>query len=309
MNNNEPVILGKVKKGGSGKPIVVIIMLLFIGSLILLLPTIKDYFGDENIIELTTNGQLIDFFINHDSYVKKSIASEKKEDNNTETINYINEKTIIKESNFTLSNFKLTKKDIEFKINVNSPINFDNERYYLILKKGSTELAVIKLVGNIKGNSIINYTFKKELDSLLQVIGNVKKYNDTDYPKFTLSSDESGLASLFCEYNNDNYEYIFDNNKLIRIKEEYNYQDSNEDYLDVFETYTNITKDINKSITNEDEQTNISASIEENVDGFLFKSDIDLNVYKDKINSNYYSYNINSNIVKYDMEAKGYDCK
>ena len=308
MNNDEPVILGKVKKGGTGKPIVVIILLLFIGSFILLLPTIKNYFGDENIIELTTNGQLIDFIINHDSYVNKSIASEKKEDNSTDTINYINEKTVIKENNFTLSDFKLTQKDIEFKITVKNKIDFDNEKYYLILKKESIELAVIKLVGNIEDNKIIKFTFKKELESLIQIEGNVKKYNEMDYPNLTLSSDESGLASLFCEYNNDNFEYIFDNNKLIRVKEQYNYLDNNEDYIDKFEEYTELMNKINKNNSSENIETK-KATIEENYEGFIFKSDIYLKDYKETINSNYYSYEINSNIVKYDMEAKGYDCK
>jgi len=50
MNNNEPIVLGKVKKGSAGKPLVVLIVFLFLGAFILFLPTIISYFGDYNIV-------------------------------------------------------------------------------------------------------------------------------------------------------------------------------------------------------------------------------------------------------------------
>ena len=78
MNNNEPIVLGKVKKSGSSKPILVIIIFLFIGSIILFIPTISNYFEDYNVIDLIKNGEIIDFIINHDSYIKKGTTNDNK---------------------------------------------------------------------------------------------------------------------------------------------------------------------------------------------------------------------------------------
>ena len=59
MNNNEPIVLGTVKKGKTGKPLVVLLVFLIIGSILLFLPTIINYFGDYNVIDLITNGEII----------------------------------------------------------------------------------------------------------------------------------------------------------------------------------------------------------------------------------------------------------
>ena len=66
MNDNEPIVLGKVQKGKTGKPMVVVILFLFIGAILFFLPTISSYFGDYNVVDLIKNGQIVDLFINHD---------------------------------------------------------------------------------------------------------------------------------------------------------------------------------------------------------------------------------------------------
>ena len=249
MNNNEPVVLGKVKKGGTGKPILVIIILLFIGATIFLLPTILSYFGDYNIIDLIKNGEIVDFIQNHDKYMNGNVSlkNDKKEEQTTQVVtnNYINNKTIINGNGFTLTDFDLTTDSISFNINNTSSIDFDNEYYYLTLTKNNNVLAVIKIDTSNK----IEYKFKNKLDNTLQIEGNLKKYNDNDYPKYTLSSDESGLATIYCNLNNDYYEYMFDNNKLLKIKQKYTYYDNgnNKDYLKEFEKYTTISNKINNS--------------------------------------------------------------
>ncbi len=302
MNNNEPITLGKVKKGASGKPIIVVIIFLFIGAIILFLPTIINYFGEYNIIDLVKNGQIIDFIANHDSYINKNNNVSTPETNKEEKI-YINSKTVIKESDFTLSNFILTEDKISFKVNQEKSSNLDEQYYYLILKKDNEYLAYIRISNSISKENIIEYKFKNKLKSLLEIEGSIKKYNDNDYPEFTLSSDETGLASLNCNLDTDTYEYILENNKLIKIKQTLNYNDNgnNEDYLKEFEKYTTLTNKINTN--------NGSATITENYNGFIFTTDIDLKTYSEKINSNYYSLNTSSNKINFDMEAKGFDCK
>mgnify|MGYP003298391067 CR=1 FL=1 len=38
-------------------------------AIVFFLPTLAEYFGDQNIINLVKEGKIIDFFINHDNYV------------------------------------------------------------------------------------------------------------------------------------------------------------------------------------------------------------------------------------------------
>lgn len=303
MNNNEPVILGKVKKGSAGKPLVVIILFLFIGSFILFLPNIMNYFGEYSIIDLIKNGQIIDFFINHDNYIDKPINDNKntQESNELKPL-LINNKTELKESNFKLNNFTLTKDNIKFTINTTSRTNFDELNYYLVLSQNDKEIKTIKLTETILNNKEITYNFKEKLNSTLEVKGIIKTIKENDYPEFIVTSDESGLGSLICEKDNYKIEYIFSNNSLNRIKETYNYLDNGKDYLIIFEEYTNKVNRLNGS--------NATASIIEDYSGFVFTTDIDLSKFTGtEKNYNYYSLNTKTNKINFEMNAKGYDCK
>lgn len=305
MNNNEPVVLGKVKKGSAGKPMVVIIVFLFIGSIILFLPTIINYFGDYNIIDLIKNGEIINFFTNHDAYVNKSISStsNKKEETKEESV-LLNSKTTISKDNFTLTNFILTKENIIFDINTTTKINFDEQNYYLILTKKNNTFAIIKLTGTVTTNSKLTFEFKNALQDTVEIKGEIKIIKDNDYPSFTVSSDESGLGSLTCSKDNYKIEYILNNNQLIKIRETYNYIDNGNqtEYLSEFDKYTKLVTEINNS--------NATSTIVENYNGFIFTTDIDLNTYiSQNINYNYYSLNTKTNKINYEMTAKGYDCK
>lgn len=303
MNNNEPIILGKVKKGSAGKPMVVIIIFLFIGSIILFLPTIINYFGDYSVIDLIKNGQIVDFFKNHSSYINKPIGTTYKDENKeiSSTKNILNSKTTINSENFSLTNFILEKDSIKFDIKTDKTINFDEHNYYLLITKDNKTLSTIKLTGIVNQTSEFTFDFIKPLETTVELEGKVEKI--TEFPEFTLSSDESGLASLTCQKDNYKIEYILNNNQLIKIKETFNYLDNGNEteYLNLFEKYTKQTAEINNS--------NSTATITENYNGFIFTSDIDLNTYNSKnINYNYYSLNTKTNKINYEMIAKGYDC-
>lgn len=294
--NNEPITLGKIKKGGKTKPILIIIIFLFMGSFILFLPTIINYFGDYNLIDLIKNGELIDFFKNHNSYINKQDDTIK---NNTTLENTsINTKTVLESNNITLNNFEITKTNIKFKINNEQNIDLDNNYYYLILKKDTTTIYI-----RIENKNELNFTFTTPLKDTLNISGNIKKYNDNDYPKFTLSSDETGLSSLICTKSLNNYEYIFDSNLLVRIKLNYTYNDTgnNSIYLSEFEKYTALQKQITLNGN--------TSNIIENQTGFTFTADVNLNNQTNLVFDNYYKFNTKSNKVNFDMIAKGYDCK
>lgn len=297
MNNNEPIILGKVKKSGASKPILVIIIFLIVGSIILFIPTIANYFGDYNIVDLIKNGEIVNFFVNHDSYIKKSIVEDDNKKEETK-VNYINSKTTIKYNGFYLNNFKINNTSISFNVNKEN-IDLDNYGYYLILKQNNKELEIIK----ITNDNNITFTFNNELTSLVNIEGIIKEYKENDYPDYKLSSDESGLASMFCTKENDEYEFIFDNNKLTTIKENYNYIDNgnNTTYLKEYDKYNKISNELNDS--------GIESTITEDINGFKFTSNVNLKEYDKKINNNYYTYNTSVNKVNFDMKAKGFDCK
>lgn len=294
--NNEPITLGKIKKGGKTKPILIIIIFLFMGSFILFLPTIINYFGDYNLIDLIKNGELIDFFKNHNSYINKQDETIKNDTTLENTS--INTKTVLESNNISLNNFEITNTNIKFKINNEQNIDLDNNYYYLILKKDTTTIYI-----RIENKNELNFTFTTPLKDTLNISGNIKKYNDNDYPKFTLSSDETGLSSLICTKSLNNYEYIFDNNLLVRIKLNYTYNDTgnNSIYLSEFEKYTALQKQITTSDN--------TSSIKENQTGFIFTADINLNNQTNLVFDNYYKFNTKSNKVNFDMIAKGYDCK
>ena len=284
MNNNEPIVLGKVKKGSAGKPMAVVIVFLFIGSIILFLPTIINYFGDYNIIDLAKNGQIVDFFINHDNYVNQPISNNNQENETKEEDVLLNSKSTITKDNFTLTNFTLTKENINFEINTTNIINFDEENYYLILTKNNKIISTIKLTGTVTSNTKFTFEFAKTLQDIIEVKGKIKKVNENDYPSFTVLSDESGLGSLICSKDKYKIEYILTNNQLTRLKETYTYLDKGNqtEYLNEFDKYTKISNEINSS--------NALSTITETYSGFTFTTDIDLNTYIAKTkNYNYYS--------------------
>lgn len=302
MNNNEPLVLGKIKKGKTGKPLVVLIIFLFAGAIIFFLPSIGEYFSGYNIIDLIKNGEIIDFFINHENYADKNIAittTTNKVVNEEEKI--INSKTILEYNNFTLSDFILNKDSISYKITTSNTINLDDSNYYLILEKNNKKI-FIKLNGVVNKELTNDFKFVDPLGDTIEVKGYIKIMNDKEYPEFTLSSDETGTASLICKKDNDTYEYMFNNNLLVKIKETYIYKEENsEEYYNKYQGYALIMDKINVN-------GGIS-SLEETFVGFTFKTDIDLNKYQEKINNNYYSLNTKSNKINFEMKAKGYDCR
>ena len=300
MNNNEPLVLGKIKRGKTGKPLVVLIIFLFAGAIIFFLPSMAEYFSGYNIIDLIKNGEFINFFINHDNYVDKNVVV-------TTTTNkiiieeskIINSKTVLEYNNFTLSNFILNRDNITYKITTSNTINFDESNYYLILEKDNKKI-YIKLSGEVNKELTSSFKFSNVLNDTIEVKGYIKPISDKEYPDFTLSSDETGTASLICKKDYDSYEYMFSNNSLVKVKQTYIYNDDN-NYFNIFEKFTNLSNKININ-------GGIS-SIEETYDGFIFKTDIDLILYQEKINYNYYSLNTKSNKINFEMKAKGFDCR
>ncbi len=306
MDNNEPVVLGRIKKNKTGKPILVIIIFLFIGGIIFILPSISSYFEGYNVFDLIKSGEIIDFIANHDEYIKKA-----KEDNTmvTEPIEevtpqLINGKTVLKYNNFTLSNFELSTKEIKFNINTETNINFDASNYYLVLTQDNKEIAKIKLSKEGKGTIQNSYTFNNELSSIIEVNGIIKEIKSNTSTQTTtkeVTTPES-INNLVCSLNRNSYTYTFESNKLIKVKEIITFK--KDEFTTVeYNAYNGYVEKINEAKG--------SSSLKEVGNNYIMESNIDLNIYRFDIYSkaNYYSLNENFDTLKQDMESKGYDCK
>ena len=299
-NNNEPVVLGRIKKGKTGKPLVVLILFLLIGGIIFILPSIVKYFGDYNVIDLIKNGEIIEFITDHDAFIERKEREENPisttTNSNTNTDIIINSKAIITYNNFNISEFNLTNESITYKVTTSNNINFDESNYYLVLKQNNKVLYNIKLTEEFKDSKEFTFKFKNKLDSILEVKGSIREINEMEYPKVNLNNN-----ILTCTLDDTTYDYTFNNNMLENVKETKKYKDDgdNKKYLDIFEEYSKKAKEINNYG---------NATIEESIDGFTFISNVDLNNYTGNYN-NYYSLNTTANKVSFEMNAKGYDCK
>lgn len=309
MNNNEPIVLGNVKKGKTGKPLLVLILFLFIGAILLILPVLNNYFAGYNIIELIVNGELISFIQNHEQYVNNTHLENK--DNSTTTvvvedeekIVFINKKAVIKHNNFNISDFVLNESNIEYTINTTTSINFDKSNYYLILTKNNEKI-IIKLTGEVNGRKKYTFSFLNALSSIIEVEGTIKEISSSDYTNFNLSKNESGIGQIFCTKDSETYTYIFNNNNLVNIREHFKYtKNKEEDYDIIFDEYMNIYHNITL--------LGGFSQLIQTTEGFVLLNNIDLNTYdfSQNKNYNYYSLNTMPKIVNFEMEAKGYDCK
>ena len=309
MNNNEPIVLGYVKKGKTGKPLLVLILFLFIGAMLFVLPIINSYFDGYNIIDLIKNGELISFIQNHDQYVDNkyikdnvkitTTTSQKKYDNEPKIIN---RKSILEYNNFTIKEFDLNETSITYTIITSTNINFDKSNYYLILTKDNEKIT-IKLTGEINGSNTYTFRFAKSLSNSIDVKGIVKQIDSADYTNINLSTNEFGLAKLTCIKDTQSINYTFSNNSLTNINEVYKYSKNEEDYDNIYSEYLNISNNIKLLGGN--------SQITSNNNGFIIINNIDLNTYNYTLNTdyNYYSLNTQPKIVNFEMEAKGYDCK
>ncbi len=300
MNNNqEPIVLGTVKKGKTGRPLLAIILIIFIGALIYFLPVIQGFFKGESIIDLIKNGQLIEYIQNGGQIVKKEEKSELKEP----TLVKIEANAIIENSEITISNISLNNNVLTYTIaSKKATYDASKDNLYLQIYSGNNVVftqildEIYTLSGKeVKENVVVNGS---NFSAALNII------NDNDIPNLVLNSDESGLASITCTLDDDKFEYTFINNKLSKIKREYSYQYNSalpEEYREIYEEYS--------ALKSERSNLGIEANIEESYSGLVYKEEIDLQKVNADLGINYYSLNTEAKVVKFKQEAKGFDCE
>lgn len=306
MNDNEPIVLGKVQKGKTGKPLVAVIIFLFIGAACFFLPTISAYFGDYSIPELIKNGQIIDFFVNHDYYMNLDkgnvgVTTQKVEENIPVLIN---DKAVIKYNNFTLTNFNLKTNEIKFTITTSNTINFDKSNYYLVLYQKDKEIEKLKLKTEITKTGEITLSFNKTLENTVAITGIVKEITEGVSEMTTTTVAPSNNNILTCTSETNVIEYTFGDSGLTSIKDTFTYTDLNDgNYFTTFEEYTNRA--------NELKNNSAESSITETQTGFTMITNIDLSIfdYNNNQNHNYYPLNTSKDNIQNEMITKGFDCK
>lgn len=296
----EPIVLGTVKKGKTGKPLVAVLIILLIASLIYFLPVIGSYFGERSIIDLITRGELIDFIKNKNNKVVE-------EPTKKEEFVLVGSDEKIDNGNLIISNIKL--KDNVFSYNIKSKTaTYDatKEDLYLQIFVDKKTLVYTKAIDEIfmitEKSVLENVTFYKESDKYYVKLSKIN-YDDID--DINLSSDESGLASIICSKDNDQYEYIFQNKELIGMKRTYKYKyndDQLEDYQKALFNY--------RDLMNERAKYQIKATVLEDSVGFTYSEDIKLDTADvSSLGNNYYPYKYTAKVILFKQEAKGFDCE
>ena len=299
--NQEPIILGTVKKGRTGKPILAIFIIAIIASLIYFLPTIQNYFGDRSIIDLITRGELLDFIKNRNN------SASNNSDKNQDSFVKIGDNINLENSNLILSNIKLNDNVLSYEITSRTATyDASKDNLYLQIYVDKETLVYTKSLDEV-------YTINTK-----QVLENVSFYNSNneyyvilknisndDIEDITLSSDESGIASITCVLNNDKYEYIFQNKELIEMIRTYQYkydESKAEEYKNVYKTYSDLKNSL--------EKYNVKTYLNEDYIGFNYKEELNLSIVDvGELGTNYYPYKTEAKVIIFKQEAKGFDCE
>lgn len=296
-NNNEPIVLGTLKKEKSSKPVFVFIVLGILIASVFAIPYVEDYLQDPNTLIGKIYHQI---FGEEEIDTNETIIPE-------DSLFILNNQTNINYNNLNLTNITLSNQTITYNLKArNNILNLDNNNYYLeIYGSNKNLLEKIKLSGNLTSNlEERTFTFQDlRFNSGISYYGKLIILKDEEYEDIILSTDESGIASITCKKSGDKYEYIFENYLLKRINHTFTYTDtSNLDfYLTLFKEYTNLTNNINS--------LGSTASINENNEGFIFVANLDLeNLENNLNNSYYYSFNKQAKIINYDMKLEGFIC-
>ncbi|MFA6777781.1 MAG: hypothetical protein WCR80_05010 [Bacilli bacterium] len=295
-NNNEPIVLGTLKKEKSSKPIFVFIVLGIIIASVFALPYVEDYVKtSDNFI-----GKIYTSIFGEEEIIEEETIP-------TDSHFILNNQTNINLYNINLTNINLNNNTITYNLKaVSNTINLDEDNYFLeIYGSNKNLLERIKLTGNLTNNiEERTFTFQDlKFNSSTNYYGKIIILKDEEYEEIVLSTDESGISSITCQRLGDKYEYIFNNYLLKKINHTYTFTDiSNINYyLSLFEEYTNLAKTINS--------LEASASITETNEGFVFTASLDLEKLDNNLNNSfYYLLNKQAKIINYDMKTEGFIC-
>ena len=162
-SNNEPIVLGELKKEKSSKPFFVFLVFALVLATCFGLPYIQDYLANGE-------GPIVDFYnkLTGNEVVKENNNSTNQNNQTTttttttktikidESLTLLKSDTTLNLDNVYLQNISIVDKSVSYKIMASTSMNLDEMSYYLeIYDNNGIFLGRIKLNGNIGPASTI----------------------------------------------------------------------------------------------------------------------------------------------------------
>jgi hypothetical protein len=300
-NNNEPIVLGELKKDKSSKPIFVFIIFALLIGTCFGLPYIKNYVNNND-------NSFTRFYRTYLGSLSGDEESYSNNDNNSTGSNItLSKASSINYGNFVVNNFTIGESEISYSITSTTTVTLDEQNLYLeIYSSNNSLIGRVKLIGTYKKGIKTEVTSKLidfKLNTLMTYYIKINNVKIVSYPDVTLSND-----TLTCKADNKTYVYTFKNAALISMDETYNYKKTTD-----LTTYMTELNSSNMKANLIKTFTNCTSSTTETETGFTFLMTIDLtNIkrsdFKDYIDYNVYDLNAEAKQVSYEMKTKGFSC-
>lgn len=301
----EAEIIGELRKDKIGRPILVVQMFIIFGIVLISLPIFTSLLNNPSSFLYKM------FNSNGISDAPVTPSDDKREEFlNGGVEQQLASSTNMKFENIVMRNFTLNGNYLNCEMySYNGVLNLDKENYFLeIYSSGSkNKIASVKLVGSFDNQvQKVSLTANQlSFNANYSYVGKIVEMKDTDYPSYTVPSDESGVGSMICSMDGRSIEYTFKNNYLIGIKDNVKVvlseQKDSQAYLNLKKSYEDKANNLG-----------VNAEVEEVADGFSFTSVLDLENYKvpsSVVDYNYYLLDTEAKVINYTLNGKGFDCK
>ncbi len=301
----KPEVLGQLRTEKVGNPGMLIAFLAIIVIVLLILPIGSSMLQNPK-------SPLYKLIYGSTEVVINEEENENKFDDGS-LIQVLDSSSNIKYGNLVMKNFSLAVGEVQCDVySYNDILDLDDSSIFMNIystKEEDSLIGHIKLTGKDYDSTTTRVTFynpKLKFNQTHTYYGKLTTLKEeSDYPSYTVSSDESGIGSVTCKRNTREIEYVFENNYLIAINDTVtekvrNYSSKN--YLSLLQEYLDKADILGSKY----------ASVTEEEEGFTYLSKIDLRgyTYPDKFtDTNYYKENTLAKVIVYSEIGKGYDCE
>lgn len=232
-------------------------------------------------------------------------------DNNQEMIE-ISQTSKINIGNHTFTDFKINLENGSFEYQVTNfnekRTSLDSYKWYISIFDTNKNLLDYRLLSSPLLRYAEPFSLSVEIrKSYLSEPKYVKigAIEEKDYPEVTLNKDELDQEYLKCVKEDTEFNYYFDQKKLVKINEKYNTTQEKQgfNYDIIYESYK--TKNNNYQLVEE-----FDSKFSDHFGSFTFEVEIKLseNNYSD-YNQNYFLKNTEAKTVKFLIESRGYQCQ
>ena len=286
VNNDE--IIGKIVKEKEGSPILILVLFGLMSAFLFFLPTITDFVNEVFREEIPV--------ITPDDPDEPKLPD--KSDVEEALMAPFNNATVYKMEGVTFSDFSFTEDYyLKFNLGLNIPdINVDNIFIELYDDNNTMLMRRILVSNQAIDNKVIANANVATNATQIKI---VRKDKNT-YPAFSFTEDDT----IRCNNGIVNMAYYFKEDKLVSFDESKVVNNTETNYIEMFNTDTNRVTELNKiegvasSIVSSDTSYNM-----------LSKFDLSKVDFTNLKNERYYELDNLPKVVSFEMKAKGYVCK